>query len=85
MLRAGIPAGALANSRDLVNSPHLRERGFWEPHSAGILPDLPWRATFGRVTGPAPKLGADAETVLGEVLDLSAEEIGRLRQSGALG
>src|SRR5271165_6601729 len=85
LLRAGIPAAALANSRDLVNSAHLRERGFWEPHSAGILPGLPWRATFGRISGPAPELGADTETVLREVLDLPADEICALRQSGALG
>ena len=31
LLRAGIPAAALASSVDLVNSRHLSERGFWEP------------------------------------------------------
>jgi crotonobetainyl-CoA:carnitine CoA-transferase CaiB-like acyl-CoA transferase len=85
LLRIGIPAAALANSRDLVNSNHLKQRGFWETHDAGILPGLPWRATFGRVSGPAPELGGDTETVLREVLDLPADEIGALRQSGALG
>ena len=85
LLHVGIPAAALANSRDLVDSTHLKQRGFWEPHAGGILPGLPWRATFGRVSGLAPGHGADTETVLGEVLDLSKEEIGTLRQSGALG
>jgi crotonobetainyl-CoA:carnitine CoA-transferase CaiB-like acyl-CoA transferase len=85
LLRAGIPAAALANSRDLVASDHLRERGFWEPHDAGVLPGLPWRASFGRTSGAAPALGADTEMVLRELLELSPDRIAALRQSGALG
>jgi crotonobetainyl-CoA:carnitine CoA-transferase CaiB-like acyl-CoA transferase len=85
LLRAGIPAAALANSRDLLNSNHLKERGFWEPYGAGTLPGLPWQASFGRTSGPAPQLGADTDTVLTEVLDLSADEIAALHRSGALG
>jgi crotonobetainyl-CoA:carnitine CoA-transferase CaiB-like acyl-CoA transferase len=85
LLRAGIPAAALANSRDLVNNDHLKERGFWEPYRAGFLPGLPWRASFGRTSGPAPQLGADTDTVLTEVLDLSADERATLHRSGALG
>ena len=37
---AGIPAAALARSVDLVKSPHLAARGFWETHGAGVLPGL---------------------------------------------
>jgi crotonobetainyl-CoA:carnitine CoA-transferase CaiB-like acyl-CoA transferase len=85
LLRAGIPAAALANSRDLVNSNHLKERGFWEPHGAGTLPGPPWQASFGRISGPAPELGADTEIVLREVLDLSPGEIAALHGLGALG
>ncbi len=84
LLRAGIPAAALANSRDLVNSNHLEARGFWEAHGAGTLPGLPWQASFGRVSGPAPELGADTETVLREVLDLSPDEIAALHGLGAI-
>ncbi len=85
LLRAGIPSAALANSRDLVNSDHLKVRGFWEGRGAGTLPGLPWQASFGRISGPAPELGADTETVLREVLDLSPDEIAALHGSGALG
>jgi len=46
---------------------------------------LPWRASFGRVTGVAPGLGADTETVLAELLGLSTVEIAALRDAGALG
>jgi len=85
LMRAGIPAAALAISRDLVESPHLRARGFWDADGTGVLPGLPWRASFGRTTGPAPGLGADTDRVLEQVLTLSREEIAALRQSGVLG
>jgi crotonobetainyl-CoA:carnitine CoA-transferase CaiB-like acyl-CoA transferase len=85
LLRAGIPAAALATSLDLVESNHLNDRGFWEAHSAGVLPGLPWRASFGRTSGPAPEFGADTDAVLREVLRLSSDEIAALRASGALG
>jgi len=85
LLRAGIPAAALATSVDLVRSEHLRERGFWEPNGAGVLPGLPWHASLGRTSGSAPELGADTEAVLREVLDMSSDQISALRQSGAVG
>ena len=82
---AGIPAAALASSHDLVGCQHLRERGFWDTHGAGVLPGLPWRASFGRIAGPAPGLGADSDTVLADLLDIPPDGIAALRQSGALG
>jgi crotonobetainyl-CoA:carnitine CoA-transferase CaiB-like acyl-CoA transferase len=82
---AGIPAAALANSVDLVDSNHLHERGFWEGHRDGVLPGLPWRASFGRISGLAPGLGAHTDTVLRDLLGISPEQIATLRQSGALG
>jgi crotonobetainyl-CoA:carnitine CoA-transferase CaiB-like acyl-CoA transferase len=85
LTRAGIPASALARSADLVTSEHLRARGFWEPHGTGVLPGLPWRASFGRANGPAPGLGADTDAVLREVLGMPAGEITRLREAGVLG
>jgi crotonobetainyl-CoA:carnitine CoA-transferase CaiB-like acyl-CoA transferase len=85
LVGAGIPAAGLATSRDLVASYHLRERGFWDAHGAGVLPGLPWRASFGRSSGAAPELGADTDSVLREVLCLAADEIGALRKSGAFG
>ena len=85
LLRARIPAAALARSSDLVNSAHLAARGFWERQESGVLPALPWRASFGRATGPAPGLGADADQVLTDILGMSQEQIAKLRASGALG
>jgi len=85
LVRAGIPAAALARYGDLVKNPHLAARDFWEAHGAGVLPGLPWRASFGRATGSAPALGADTDQVLANVLGLSQERIAELRTSGALG
>jgi crotonobetainyl-CoA:carnitine CoA-transferase CaiB-like acyl-CoA transferase len=81
----GIPAAALMSSVDLVKDAHLRARGFWDAHEKGVLPGLPWRASFGRASGPAPGLGADIEAVLRDVLGLSADKIAKLRVSGVLG
>jgi crotonobetainyl-CoA:carnitine CoA-transferase CaiB-like acyl-CoA transferase len=81
LVKAGIPAAALARTGDLAKSPHLAARGFWEDG----LPGLPWRASFGRSTGPAPALGADTDRVLADVLELSPEHIAELRTRGAFG
>jgi crotonobetainyl-CoA:carnitine CoA-transferase CaiB-like acyl-CoA transferase len=83
--RAGVLAAALMDSVDLVHDPHLKARGFWECHAKGVLPGLPWRASFGRATGPAPGLGADTDAVLRDVLGFSDDRIAALRASGALG
>jgi len=80
LLKAGIPAAALARTGDLAKSAHLAARGFWE----NGLPGLPWRASFGRAAGSAPGLGADTDQVLTDVLGLSPERIADLRASGAL-
>ncbi|CAN5307223.1 CoA transferase [soil metagenome] len=85
LLTAGIPAAALARHGDLVASRHLAAREFWNKHGTGVLPGLPWRASFGRTTGLAPELGADTDQMLTNVLGLSQERIAQLRTSGALG
>jgi crotonobetainyl-CoA:carnitine CoA-transferase CaiB-like acyl-CoA transferase len=85
LLKAGIPAAALARSGDLVNSAHLAARGFWDRHGTGVLPGLPWHASFGRARGPAPGLGADTDRVLIRVLGFSPARIAELRASRALG
>jgi crotonobetainyl-CoA:carnitine CoA-transferase CaiB-like acyl-CoA transferase len=71
---AGVPASALAGSTDLVASRHLRARGFWESGGAGVLPGLPWRASFGRASGAAPEVGADTETILRELAGADIKE-----------
>ena len=83
--RAGIPAAALRDSVDLVHDAHLKARGFWDAAAKGVLPGLPWRASFGRATGKAPGLGADTDAVLRDVLGLSGDRIAALREAGVFG
>ena len=85
LTRAGVAAAALVSSRDLVESPHLRARGFWEPHRGGVLPGLPWHASFGHQSGAAPELGADTDSVLVNVLGMSVDDVAALRRAGAFG
>jgi len=85
LLDAGIPAAALARSEDLLKSPHLAARGFWDKHGDGALPGLPWRASFGRTVRPAPGLGEHTDDVLRNVLGLTPERIAELRSNGVLG
>ena len=80
--KAGIAASTLARSADLVASPHLRARGFWDEDG---LPGLPWVASFGRATGAAPALGADTDAVLRDVLGLAPAAVAGLRAAGAVG
>jgi crotonobetainyl-CoA:carnitine CoA-transferase CaiB-like acyl-CoA transferase len=84
LAKAGIAAAALATSQDLVDSKHLQARGFWDAEPRGVLPGLPWRASFGRVNAPAPTLGGDTGAILRDVLNLSAAEIAALRETGAV-
>ncbi|HUB49941.1 MAG TPA: CoA transferase [Acetobacteraceae bacterium] len=85
LTRAGVAAAALATSRDLVESSHLRARGFWEAHGSGVLPGLPWQASFGRRSAPAPELGEHTDYILRDMLHMSADDAARLRQAGAFG
>ena len=85
LAEAGVPASPVAASLDLVGSPHLAARGFWEDTAAGRLPGLPWQSSFGKVAGPAPDLGADTDAVLRAVLGMPDDAIAALRADGAFG
>ena len=85
LMRAGVPAAVLTSSTNLVCCEHLRKRGFWDAEAAGLVPGLPWRTSFGRVSGAAPALGSETEAVLRDVLGLSPATINGLRDARALG
>ena len=87
--QAGVPAFPSMSAKDLVEDPHLLERGFIEHYDhpevgfrryAGI----PWRLGQrpGGVRGRAPLLGEHSDRVLREILELPEEDILRLRESG---
>lgn len=85
MTAAGVPAAAAATSGDLLASAHLGARGFWDAHGGGVLPGLPWRASFGHASGAAPALDANTDAVLGDVLQLPVLDIAELRRAGVIG
>ncbi|HEX2174127.1 MAG TPA: CoA transferase [Dehalococcoidia bacterium] len=78
----GVPAGVVQTSRDLLEDPHLRARGFFQtvdqPEVGPIPVDscpLRWTADPVPVRYPAPLLGEHTEYVLREVLGLSEQEV----------
>ena len=83
----GLVVGLVQSPEQVVNSPHLEERGFFveiEHPEAGLLKypgpgflldgDNPMEPRY-----PAPRLGEHNAVILGEQLGLSTEELGLLR------
>ncbi|MBO2447742.1 CoA transferase [Actinomadura barringtoniae] len=68
-----IPAAPVRTLDELFDNPHLNEAGFFEtvdsPNGPVRFPGPPawFSRTPGRVAGPAPRLGAHTEDVLGEL------------------
>ena len=88
---AGVPCGAVLDTRELHEDPHLQSRGFVQEID---LPDgskvsmLGWPARMSGSTVPmqaAPLLGAHTDDVLAAELDLSADQLAALRASGVVG
>ena len=92
---AGVPAGAVLDSKDLLFNPHLRERGFYEVvqhHPSTGIPPLPyagrpWKLSETPSVPPmaAPLMGEHNDGVLRELLGLSDEEMDRLEGEGIIG
>jgi benzylsuccinate CoA-transferase BbsF subunit len=88
---AGIEAVPVADYGDLHEDPQLAARGHFEPHDHPFLGTGLYERNGFRIAGIAsgydragPTLGQDTEWVLGELLGLDADEIARLRESGAV-
>lgn len=92
---AGIAAGAVLDSKDLLFDPHLRERGFYEVvshHPSTNIPPLPYASRPWKlprtpaVPGKAaPLMGEDNRLVLGELLGRSSQELSDLEAQGIIG
>lgn len=88
----GVPAGPVMDVASILQHPVIAERGLLAtfPDAPGVGRDISVVRTGIKldgaapsVTTPPPELGADTETVLGE-LGLTADEIAALRGSGAI-
>jgi crotonobetainyl-CoA:carnitine CoA-transferase CaiB-like acyl-CoA transferase len=90
--RAGVPAGAVLNGKELVENPHLASRGFFvqalarDGGSDQRMPGTPIVTNGERraVFHAPPGHGEHNRTVLKEILDLSDAEIESLTAAGAL-
>ncbi len=90
--RADVPAGPVLDARELLEDPHLQQRGFFEMVThpeMGTHPYIGMYARFSRTPGsirlPAPCLGEHNHYVFGELLGLSAEEILQLEKQKIIG
>ena len=92
---AGVPAGAVLDSKDLLFDPHLRERRFYEVvhhHPGTEMPPLPyagrpWKMSETPAVPPlaAPLMGEHNHLVLRELLGLTVDEVTRLEAEGVIG
>jgi len=89
---AKIAAGAVLNSADVYNDPHVKERGFWdviEDPDAGIhtYAGRLWKLeeTETPKRRHSPLLGEHNDHVLREIAGLTPDEISELEQEGIIG
>jgi crotonobetainyl-CoA:carnitine CoA-transferase CaiB-like acyl-CoA transferase len=87
--RAGVPAGAVLNTPELMSDPQLRSRRAWAEHThpdAGSweMETPPWllSRTPGHVRLPAPGFGDHNGYVLREVLGMDEARVEALYQAG---
>ncbi|MDP2952234.1 MAG: CoA transferase, partial [Chloroflexota bacterium] len=85
--KAGVPAGALLNAREVLYDPQLNDRGYFEkithPEAGDLtLVGMAWKLSKspGSIRKPAPCLGEHNHYVLGELLGMSEEGIEELEK-----
>lgn len=89
---AGVPAGVVRSMADLLQDPHLHQRGFWQratrAHAGRYTATAPW-FRLGPDALPtrslAPTLGEHNHAVLGGMLGLDAAQIQALQDAGVCG
>ena len=92
LLNAGVRAGVVQNSKDMLQDPHLNERDFWiylnhKQMRRHVYNNNPARLskTPAQVLTAAPMLGEHTDEVLVGILGLSQEEILKLRETKVIG
>ncbi|MDQ1424468.1 MAG: hypothetical protein QOD72_1966, partial [Acidimicrobiaceae bacterium] len=89
--RAGVAAFPSMSNKDLVDDPHLAERGYFvrlEHPVVGrrVHAGIPWRMTGTpcEVRRVAPLPGADTDDVFTSLLGYSQDKIDQLREAGVI-
>ena len=88
---AGVPAGAVQRSSDLLRDPQLQHRRFFRPLQHPEMGEVPYEGHQFRIDGydsgprlPAPCLGEHSIEVLRDLLGMDDEEIAAVAAGGAL-
>lgn len=88
----GIPAAAALTTVDILNDPHLAQRGFWQFQERAFVglqphPSPPYRVGKEPISiaSAAPTLGEHNEEILKTVLGLEDEDVSRLETLGVIG
>lgn len=91
LLQAGVPAGAVQRSSDLLNDPQLAHRRYFRPLAHPEMGVVPYEGHQFRIAGydsgprlPAPCLGQHTVEVLRDLLGMPDEEVAEVAASGAL-
>jgi len=88
--RAGVPAGAVLDTQEITDDAGMRAREMiveldHPERGAFTMPGWPVKLSESHVpVTPAPLLGADNETVFGEWLGLSADDLAALKSSDVI-
>jgi len=89
---AGVRAGALHTTREVLDDEHLRARGFFETVEVPGVGRYPWPGPQAKLTEtplhirrPAPRLGEDNEYVYREVLEVTEAEYDELAREEHIG
>jgi crotonobetainyl-CoA:carnitine CoA-transferase CaiB-like acyl-CoA transferase len=92
LLAAGVPAGHVQRSSDLLRDPQLQHRGFHHEFTHGEMGRVPYSGHQFRISnypsgprGPAPLLGGESFQILSEDLCFDIESVADLMASGAIG
>jgi benzylsuccinate CoA-transferase BbsF subunit len=88
---AGVPAGVVQRSSDLLRDPQLAHRNFFRPHEHCEMGVVPYEGhqfqVEGYPSGPrsaSPCLGEHSVEVMSETLAMTEDEIAEVVSAGAL-
>ncbi len=86
---AGVPAGAVLDTMELMNEPSFTERGILQTveHPTGPFKMPSWPVRFDGAPpklAPAPLLGQHSAEIFGEWLGMSARDVEALRKQGVI-
>ena len=86
---AGVPAGAVLDTMELINEPSFEQRGIFQvmEHPSGPFKMPAWPVRFDGTPPklePAPLLGQHSAEVLGEWLGMSQGDVAALKKDGTI-